>query len=377
MDFSWKQEEEELYQRALAFAGKQPASSRPEQPFPLERWRSWGEFGFLGLSIPEAYGGMGLGALMTARLAEAFGRGCEDTGLVFSAMAHLLACVMPIVEHGSEAQKQRLLPKLASGEMIGANAITEADSGSDVYALKSRAVRDGDFYVLNGVKSYVTNAPVADLFLVYAQTNPSDGYLGLSAFLVEKGTPGVTVGQPFDTLGLKTSPIASVYFDDCRVPLSARLGVEGQGAPIFNGSMQWERSCLFAAYVGLSERLLERSVQFARQRRQFNKPIGKNQAVSHRVADMKLRLESARLLVYRACWRLERGEDASVEIALAKLAASEGAVQSGLDAIQIHGGMGIIQETGIEAALRDSIPSTLFSGTSEMQRELIARKLGL
>jgi alkylation response protein AidB-like acyl-CoA dehydrogenase len=290
-------------------------------------------------------------------------------------MAHLFACVMPIAEHGTESQREHLLPKLCSGQWVGANAISEAEAGSDVFALKTRAVRDGDFYVLDGSKSYVTNGPVADVFLVYAITNPSFGYLGLSAFLVERGTPGLSVGQPFQKMGLGTSPIAPVYLEGCRVPVSARLGAEGKGAAIFKRSMQWERACLFAAYVGLMERVLEQSVGFAKERRQFKKPIGKNQAISHKLVDMKQRLESARLLLYRACWLMDQGRDAVMEVSLAKLAISEAAIQCGLDAIQIHGGMGYVEETGIERVLRDAIPTTLFSGTSEMQRDIIANHL--
>jgi len=378
MDFGWTPEQDDLYQRAVAFARERlncPVGQ--EGAFPLERWRAAGEFGLLGLPVPPTYGGLGLDALTTARVTEAFGYGCEDTGFVFSALAHLFACVMPLLEHGTEEQRQAFLPRLCSGEAVGANAISEPEAGSDVLALKTRAVRDGDDYVLTGTKSYVSNGPIADVLLVYGVTNPAHGFLGLSAFLVEKGTPGLTVGPPFEKMGLDTSPIAPVYLEECRVPARQRLGAEGRGAAIFRGSMQWERACLFAAYVGVMQRQLERTVDFARQRRQFGKPIGKNQAVSHRVVDMKLRLESARLMLYRACWLMARGQDATMEVSLAKLAVSEAAVQSGLDAVQIHGGMGYLAEVGIERMLRDAIPSTLFSGTSELQRDIIANRLGL
>jgi len=379
MDFSWTSEQVELYERALAFARSELNAEAPahEEGFPRGLWRQCGEFGFLGLPVPEHHGGLGLDTLTTARVMEALGRGCTDTGLVFSVGAHLFACVLPLLESGDDAQKRRYLPRLCSGEWVGANAISEPEAGSDVFALKTRAVRDGDGYVLDGSKSYVTNGPVADVFLVYAVTDPAHGYMGLSAFLIEKGTPGLTVGRPFQKMGLSTSPIAPIYLEGCVVPASARLGAEGQGAPLFKRSMQWERACLFGAYVGLMERVLEQTVDFARQRKQFKRAIGKNQALSHRMADMKLRLESARLLLYRACWLMDRGQEATMEVSLAKLAISEAAVQCGLDAIQIHGGMGYVAEAGIERVLRDAIPSTLFSGTSEMQRDIIASQLGL
>ncbi|EPX55236.1 Butyryl-CoA dehydrogenase [Cystobacter fuscus DSM 2262] len=378
MDFSWTSEQVELYERAVAFSrAKLPEETRTEQGLPRELWQRCGEFGFLGLPVPERHGGLGLDTLTTARVMEALGRGCADTGLVFSVGAHLFACVLPILESGDEEQKARYLPRLCSGEWVGANAISEPEAGSDVFALKTRAVREGDSYVLDGGKSYVTNGPSADVFLVYAVTNPAHGYMGLSAFLLERGTPGLSVGRPFEKMGLSTSPTSPIYLEGCRVPASARLGAEGHGAPLFKRSMQWERACLFAAYVGVMERVLEQTVDFARQRKQFKRPIGKNQAVSHRLADMKQRLEASRLLLYQACWRMDRGEEAVMEVSLAKLAISEAAVQCGLDAIQIHGGMGYMTETGIERVLRDAIPSTIFSGTSEIQRDIIASHLGL
>ena len=377
MDFAWTAEDNDRYERGLTYAREQlggvPASSTVSR----EHWESAGRFGFLGLSAPERVGGLGLGALGTARVLEALGKGCDDMGFVFSVCAHLLACVMPIVDAGTPAQQDRFLPKLVSGEWVGANAITEAEAGSDAFALRTRAVRDGDRYVLNGVKSFVTNGPVADIFLVYASTEPAHGYMGVSAFVVERGTPGLVVGKPFEKIGLHSALTSSLYLEDCHVDASSRLGEEGTGAATFKDSMSWERACLFAAYVGSMERQLEETVAFATSRRQFGRPIGKHQAVSHRIAGMSERLEAARLLLYRACWLKDRGKDATAAIALAKLAVSEGAVQNSLDAIQIHGGLGVTTEGRVERALRDAVPSTLFSGTSEIQREIIARGLGL
>jgi alkylation response protein AidB-like acyl-CoA dehydrogenase len=382
MNFAWSDTQSALYDRTLAFArtqlGGDVRARDREHAFGHDAWKRCGEFGLLGLSVPEAFGGMGLDALSTARAVEAFGRGCSDTGLVFAAAAHLFACVMPIHDHGDDAQRRRWLPALCAGRSIGANAISEAEAGSDVYALKTTARRDGDgSYVLDGTKSYVTNAEVADVFVVYAVTNPSHGYLGLSAFVIERGTPGLTIGKPFDKVGLTTTSISSIYLDGCRVREADRLGAEGQGSIVFRGSMAWERACLFAAYVGVMERQLEQVVEHARTRRQFGKPIGHNQAVSHKIADMKLRLESARLLLYRACWTRDQGEDATAAISMAKLAVSEAAVQNGLDAIQLHGGLGVLREYDVERMLRDALPSTIFSGTSELQRNLIAKSLGL
>jgi alkylation response protein AidB-like acyl-CoA dehydrogenase len=284
---------------------------------------------------------------------------------------------MPIVEHATDEIKSTYLPSLCTGQWVGANAITEAESGSDAFALKSRAIRDGDDYVLNGIKSFVTNGPIADVFIVYASTNPKHGFLGISGFAVPRNTSGLTVGKPFVKPGLSTSPMSSIYLDGCRVPAANMLGREGLGGAVFTGSMGWERACLFAAWVGLMDRQVERAVLYAKERRQFGKAIGKYQAISHRIADMKLRLDAARLLLYRACWQKDQGQDATLEIALSKLAVSEAVIQSSLDSIQIHGALGIIADGGIERALRDSVSSTIYSGTSEIQRELVAKELGL
>jgi alkylation response protein AidB-like acyl-CoA dehydrogenase len=376
MDFAWTEVQKELHERARRF-GEEQTPGADCGALSREAWRRCGAFGLLGLSVPAEYGGMGLDALTTARAVEGFGRGCEDMGLVFSTAAHLFACAIPIADHASEPVKTRVLPRLCSGEWVGANASTETNAGSDAFAQKATAVRDGDEYVLNGTKTFVTNGPIADVFLVYASTNPKDGYLGLSAFVVERDTKGLVPGKPFEKVGLTSSPMSSLYLEDARVPSQNRLGKEGQGARVFQSSMLWERCCLFAAYVGVMDRQIERAVAHARARRQFGRSIGKNQAISHRIADMKLRLEAARLLLYRACWTFDQGEDAMLDISLSKIAVSEAAVQSSLDLIQIHGGAGVLLETGIEQMLRDSVPGTIFSGTSEMMRELVASRLGL
>ena len=381
MDFSSTADQERAYQQAREFAERRvnPATQgRGGVPyFSDQEWRLCGELGLLGSSVPERYGGRGHDALTAARVVEGFARGCGDTGLVFSACAHLFACAMPIAEHASEELKERVLPRLASGEWVGANAITEADAGSDVFSLRSQAVRDGSRYLLSGTKTYVTNGPVADCFLVYASTEPTHGYMGISAFVVDGDAPGLTRGDHFDKVGLTGAPVCEVRLEDCPVDETSRVGPEGGGAAIFHSSMDWERACLFAQYLGVMDRQLEEVVGFAKRRRQFGKALGRHQAVAHRAAEMKLRLDAGRLLLHRACWMKSKGLECSLEISLAKLAISEGAVRSGLDAIQIFGSLGIKAETGIASALSDAIPSTIFSGTSEIQRDLIARGLGL
>jgi alkylation response protein AidB-like acyl-CoA dehydrogenase len=381
MQFSSSAEQDRLYEEAreFALARVNPAvRARDEAPyFSEQEWRLCGELGVLGSCVPERYGGGGHDALTVARIVEGFAKGCCDTGLVFSACAHLLAVAMPIAEHGGDELTERVLPRLASGEWVGANAITEAEAGSDVFSLQTRAVRDGSRYLLTGTKTFVTNGPVADCFLVYASTEPAHGYLGITAFVVGGDASGLTRGEHFGKVGLTGAPVCEVRFQDCPVDESSRIGDEGAGAAIFHSSMSWERACLFALYLGVMDRQLDEVVAFAKERRQFGKALGRHQAIAHRAADMKLRLDAGRLLLHRACWMKSQGEECGLEISLAKLAISEAAVQSGLDAIQIFGALGIKTETNVATALRDAIPSTIFSGTSEIQRDLVARGLGL
>nr|BBH88074.1 acyl-CoA dehydrogenase [Thermosporothrix sp. COM3] len=377
MDFSWTPEQGRLYKDILHRVRENISLEQADRFWTRTQWELCGAFGLLGLSVPQHYGGRGYDCLTTALAIEAFGRACPDMGLVFSAAAHLFACCMPLAEHGNEEQKKRWLPGLCSGELIGANAISEPEAGSDVFAMKSRAIRDGASYVLQGVKSYVSNAPVADIFVIYASTEPAHGYLGITAFVVERGTPGLEVSEPFAKMGLTTTPAGQVTLHNCRIPDTNRIGAEGQGAQVFRHSMLWERACLFAAYLGQMDRQLEQTLEFVRSRHQFGQALSKKQAVTHRLADMKLRLEAARLLLYRACWQQALGEDATLAISLSKLAVSEAAIQASLDTLHLHGSKGFNCEAGLERMLRDAIPSTLFSGTSEIQRDIIARELGL
>jgi alkylation response protein AidB-like acyl-CoA dehydrogenase len=331
----------------------------------------------LGLSVPREHGGLGLDALSTALALEALGYACDDLGLVFSAAAQLLSVSMAVAKHGTPEQKEKVLLPLCRGEAFGGHAMTEEGAGSDAFAIATTASPDGDHFVLSGTKSFVTNGAVADHFLVYAVTQEGAGALGISAFLVHRGTPGIRTSVPIEKIGLSRSPACSVYFEDCRIAAAALVGRIDRGASVFQDSMLWERACLFAAYVGRAERLLEETIEYTRSRKQFGKSVAKNQAVSHRIVDMKLRLEGARLLLYRACWKLARGEASAADVALSKLAVSEAAVQSSGDAVQLHGAMGIAEDAGIACHLRDAIPSTIFSGTSEIQREIIAAAMGI
>jgi alkylation response protein AidB-like acyl-CoA dehydrogenase len=381
MDFSFTPEQEELKRRTVDFARAELNGGLLEQEragaFSREKWKKAAEFGILGLPIPEEYGGAGCDLVTTVCTMEGLGYGCADSGLIFSLNAHVWAAETPILRFGTPEQKQRYLPRLVSGEWIGVHAITEEGSGSDAFNLATTAKRIGDRYILNGSKVFITNAPVADLLVVFATVDRELDRDGISAFLVERETPGVSVSRDFDKMGLRTAPLGEVYLEGCEVGVAQRLGGEGAGAAIFNSSMDYERACILAANVGTMERQLERCVERAREWRRFGQPIGKFQAVSSKIADMKVRLETARLMIYRTAWLKDQGRRAGLESAMAKLYVSECMVQSSLEAIRVFGGYGYVAEYGIERDLRDAVGGTLYSGTSEIQRVIIARHMGL
>lgn len=381
MDLSWSDEQRALREAVLEFGrlnlSRSSGGPEGEEQFSRDRWMQCAQFGILGLPVPREFGGSELDVLTTTGMMEALGYACSDHGLLFSMHAHLWSVVMPILTFGTAAQKACLLPPLADGRMIGAHGMSEPGSGSDAFSLRTKAVRDGDSWVLTGTKTFVTNAPIADLVVVFATVNAARGMWGVTAFLVDRASPGLTVSKPFRKLGLRSSPLGEVVLDECRVPADRMLGQVGQGAAIFNHSMGWERSCILASQVGRMERQLETCLAYAREREQFGRPIGSFQLVAAKLADMKVRLETSRLLLYRTAWSQQTGTATALDAAMAKLYISEAAVQSGLDAVQIHGGYGFMEEYTAQQELRDAIGGTLYSGTSEMQRMLIARGMGL
>jgi alkylation response protein AidB-like acyl-CoA dehydrogenase len=381
MDFAPSAKQADLRESVVRFAKRELSDdvrardARGE--FSRELWRRCAVFGIQGLPVPETYGGSGEDALTTFLALEALGYGCLDGGLIFSLNAQIWSIAMPILRFGREDQKRRYLTALCDGSLIGGHAMTEPDTGSDAFAMRTAAVRRGDGYVLTGSKTFVSNAPVADFFLVFARTDPARGSFGLSAFLVDRAIPGVTLGRELHKMGLRTSPMAEVAFEGCEVPAAAMLGVPGGGMAIFNHSMDWERGGILACAVGTMERQVERCAAYARQRMQFGKPIGKFQAVAHRIVDMKLRFETARLLLHRLGWLKSTGKPTRIESAMVKMYLSECFLQSSLDAVQIFGGYGYMTEYELEREVRDAIGSRIYSGTSDIQRNIIAGGLGL
>jgi alkylation response protein AidB-like acyl-CoA dehydrogenase len=306
---------------------------------------------------------------------EALGSVCEDNGLLFSLNAQMWSAEIPLIRFGTEAQKRRYLPSLCDGSMIGVQGVTEPGTGSDALAMTTHADRDGSGYLLNGTKTFITNAPVADVFVVFAVTDPASGFAGLSAFLVDREMQGLTVGMPFRKMGLRTSPMSELSFVDCHIPEGSRLGPEGAGMAIFNGSMEWERIFILATAVGTMQRQLERCIGYARERRQFGLPIAAFQAVSHKIVDMKVRCDTARLLLYHTAWLKGRKRSITLESAMTKLYLSESFVASSMDALQVHGAYGYMEESGLERDVRDALGSRIYSGTSQIQRNLIAQRI--
>lgn len=382
MRFEFTPEQQAFREEVLRFAREElqdPGLKDRDLSCTLSRdlWRACARFGVQGLPFPKEYGGGERDVVTTVLAMEALGEGCRDNGLLFSINGQMWTVQMPIWRFGSEEQKRRYLPGLISGDLIGAHGITEREAGSDVMALGTTAVRDGDEYVLNGAKVFCTNGPVADVFVIFATVDASAGSLGLTGFIVDRDAPGLIVSENKTKMGMRTSPMAELTLRDCRVPVSARIGREGQGGRIFNDSMEWERGSILANLVGSMARQLEECVAHATQRTQFRKPISKFQSVANRLVDMRLRLETSRLLLYKVAWLKQEKGSAAMEAALAKLYLSESWVASCQNAVVIHGGYGFMTDREVERDFRDSVGSLLYSGTSDIQRNIAARFMGL
>lgn len=347
-----------------------------DQSSSRESWKRCAELGLLGHPLPEQFGGAGLDLLGTVHALEAFGLACDDNGLAFALGAQLWSCMMPLLEFGTDEQRDRHLPRLVAGDSIAGHAASEHEAGSDVFAMRARAVRRGDVYVLDGHKAYVTNAPVADLLLVFANVDPEGQRSGISAFLVERAWAGVTIGPPVSKMGMRTATMGEVQLEGCEVPAGCRLGEEGAGLAIFSHGMEFERAFILAPALGAMDRLVRRTLAHVRERRQFGRPIADFQAVSHRVAEMHRALETSRALLHRAASRKDLGQRIAPEAALVKLHVSESWIAVALAALQLHGALGYLSDTEVERDVRDALASRIYSGTSDIQRDIIARYLG-
>ncbi len=381
MDFSWTPEQltlrEQVIERARADLNHDIEGRDKHEAFLPANWKTCAELGILGWNVPPEYGGRGRDILTAVFLLEALGYGCRDNGLTLAINAQIWTIQEPLLAFGSEAQKRAYLPKLCAGELLAADAVTEEGAGSDALNMSTTARKTRDGYVLNGRKTLIGMAPIADVTLVFAKTDPAAGQWGISAFLVEKGTPGFTATLNRSKSGLRTIPMGGFELADCVVPESSRLGAEGVGLSMFNHTLEWERSFILASHVGAMARQLDDCVAHAKTREQFGRPIGSFQSVSNRIADMRVRLETARLLLYQLAWMKHHSKPAALEAAVAKLYLSESFVSSSLDAVRTHGGTGYLSELGIERDLRDALGGVIYAGTSDIQRNVIARLLGV
>jgi butyryl-CoA dehydrogenase len=339
--------------------------------FPHEILPKLAELNLMGMPFPEKVGGAGTDYLSYIIALEEVSRACASTGIILS--VHISLASWPIFKFGTEAQKDQYLPDMASGRRLGAFALTEPAAGTDAAAGTATAVLNGDEYVLNGSKIFITNAPHADVYIVFAKTDPEQGTRGMSAFIVEKDTPGFSVGEAEHKLGIRGSSTPPLYFADCRVPKDALLGEEGSGFKIAMQTLDGGRIGVSAQALGIAQAALDASVAYAKERVQFGKPIANLQAIQWMLADMATEVDAARLLVYRAAWCVDNGRPYSTEGAMAKLFASETATRVAGKAIQIHGGYGYTESYPVERNYRDAKITELYEGTSEVQRMVIAR----
>ena len=376
MDFSWTDKQLEQKEKAVQL-GRSFQFNNADL-FPRDAWKCCADNGIFKLGLPSEYSGDDEQDIMTAVLMmEGLGYGCSDNGFTFGLNAQIWTTQLPISSFGSEEQKNYYLPKMVSGNYIMAHALSEPEAGSDVFSMQMTAKKVNSQYCLDGVKHLISLAPVADCFLVFASTNPKLGKWGVSAFLVERDTPGLEISEPVEKMGLSSIPFGSLTFNKCMVDKEARLAKEGSGFALSTSSLEYERCGILASHLGAMERQLEKTIEYAKERHQFGQPIGSFQSVSNRIADMKVRLEAARLLLYKVAWLKQNNQSTMLESSMLKLFLSEAFVESSMDAIRIHGGRGYLVSEGVEGDLRDSIGGVLYAGTSDIQRKIITGMLGL
>lgn len=381
MEFLWQPEQMAFRQRVVDFAREQLNDNIQQRDrdgeFSWENWRKCADFGIQGLMIPEEYGGQGCDVMSTVLAMEALGYGCRDNGLTFGLNAQIWTIQTTIHHYASSEQKQKILPQLCSGEAVACYAMTEPDAGSDAYGIKTRFEKKEGGYLLNGEKMLITFSPIADYALVFATSDPALGKWGLSLFLIERGTPGFETGPVEAKMGLRTAPIGTIKLQDCFIPAENRIGSEGAGASMFSKVLEYERACIMASQLGAMEYQLERAIDYARKRSQFGKSIGKYQAVSHRITEMKMRLEIAKLLVYKAAWLKQQNKAMMMEAALANIYLGDAFVASSLDSVYVFGGRGYLTDYEIERDLRDAVGGPIYGGTADIQRNIVASLLGL
>jgi len=381
MDLKLTEEQEMVRKMARDFAQKEVAPIAAEMDekgeVPFENIKKMGQLGLLGLTAPEEYGGGGADTVSYVVALEEIAKACASTAVVMAVQNSLVNYAL--ARFGTEEQKRKYLTPLARGEKIGAYALTEPEAGSDAAAIRTRAVRDGDEYVINGTKHFITNGGFADIVILYATVDPSKGYRGITAFIVEKGTPGFSTGKEENKMGIRATNTCELIFQDCRVPAANRLGDEGQGFKIALSALDAGRIGIGAQAVGIAQAAYEAALEYAKTRVQFGQPIAQLQAIQWMLADMATRIEAARLLVYKAALAKDEAQKTgarfSKEAAMAKLFASETAGFVTDCALQIHGGYGYMKDYPLERYYRDARITRIYEGTNEIQRLVIARSI--
>ena len=371
-------DDQEMFRKMISDIAKKEFSERAKEidkthRFPHENVEILRDCGFMGLTIPEQWGGAGMDYTCYSIAVEEISKICASTGTIFS--AHLSLCTVPIEHFGNDEQKEKFLRPLATGVKLGAFALSEPGNGSDAAGMHTHAVEDGDFYVLNGSKAWISNGAVADTYLVLAQTNYELKHKGVTAFIIEKGAEGMSFGKPEDKLGIRASSTTQLHFDNCKVPKSQILGKIGDGFKIAMMTLDVGRIGMASQAIGIAKAAFEDSIKYAQQREAFGQKISEFQAIQFKLADMMVDIEAARLLTYQAISKHDRGEKFTRESASAKLFASETAMKHTVEAVQIHGGYGYTTEYNVERYMRDAKITEIYEGTSEIQRIVIAKEL--
>lgn len=376
MNFEFTEEQINLKNEVIAFA-KRELNDYEDIGFSREKWEKCVEFGLIGMNIGIQYGGMELDYLSSALLLESLGYGCEDNGFVFAITNHLWVCQNVLNRYGSKKLKEKYLPSLVKGKYIGCFAITEADSGSDTFSMNTYAVKENNYYLLNGSKMFISNAPIADVFIVVAKTTDGPGVKEFTAFIVEKDFEGVTVGKTIEKMGLTSCPMAEITLNNCKVPAENIVYEVNKGTKVANYSLQMERIFEFASHIGAMERIMENCIQYVNDRKQFGKPIKEYQSLANMIAEMKVKIELGRTYLYKVAWMVDQGKNVFLEASILKLFVSESYVKTCLDAVQIHGAYGYSKEYNMERELRDSVGATIYSGTSEIQKNIIFKMVDI
>lgn len=370
MDFTITKEQKQFRREIVEFAKNNLNDSEYLEKYSPGMWKKISDFGFLGLTVSEEYGGLEESYLTAALAIEALGYGCKNNGFIFVVMNHIWVCQNLIYLYGTESLKKRYLEQMVCGEKIGAIAITEAEFGSDALAMKTTAEEKEDCYILNGNKMFISNGPIADLFVVYAVTQ-SESISKISAFVVEKKFAGVKTGKVIDKMGLGSCPTSEIILDNVCVPKENVLGQIHSGTVLMTTSLEWERFYEFVPHIGVMQRIMEKCIEQAKTRKQFTRPIGEYQAVSHKIAEMKIAIEMAHQMMYKIAWLKDKGKIAYEETSIFKTYVSENYIKTCRDAMQIFGAYGYSREYEIERELRDALASSIYSGTNEIQKNTI------